>query len=115
MHENKKNLLDGSLAKYNDAAVPKIPVFAGSDITSEVYYFKPNQVLNAHRHPNGEQIFVFLKGKGKMKLGEHECDVKDGDTIFVPTGEWHEITNGSKEEMVAVQITKINAGAEYRG
>ncbi|PBH00350.1 cupin domain-containing protein, partial [Clostridioides difficile] len=38
--------------------------------------FKPNQVLNAHRHPNGEQIFVFLKGEGKMKLGEHECDVK---------------------------------------
>ncbi len=23
MHENKKNLLDGSLAQYNDAAVPK--------------------------------------------------------------------------------------------
>lgn len=75
MHENK-NLLDGSLAQYNDTAVPKIPVFAGNDITSEVYYFKPNQVLNAHRHPNGEQIFVFLKGEGKMKLGEHECDVK---------------------------------------
>ena len=39
----------------------------------------------------------------------------NGDTVFVPTGEWHEITNGSNEEMVAVQITKINAGAEYRG
>lgn len=35
MHENKKNLLDGSLAQYNDTAVPKIPVFAGNDITSE--------------------------------------------------------------------------------
>ncbi len=42
-----------------------------------------------------------------MKLGEHECDVKNGDTVFVPTGEWHEITNGSNEEMVAVQITKL--------
>ncbi len=25
----------------------------------------------------------------------------------MPTGEWHEITNGSNEEMIAVQITKL--------
>ncbi len=114
MEQCNKHLLDGSLEQFNDTVVPKIPVFTGNDITSEVYYFKPNQVLKTHRHPNGEQIFVFLKGSGKMMIGDNEYDVTAGSELFVATGEWHEVTNGSSEDMVAVQITKAGAGAEYK-
>ena len=114
MEQCNKHLLNGTLEQYNDNVVPKIPVFAGNDLTSEVYYFKPNQVLKTHRHPNGEQIFVFLEGSGKMKVGENEYDVSPGSEIFVATGEWHEVVNGPSDEMVAVQITKANAGAEFK-
>lgn len=114
MEENHKNLLNGTLNQYNDVVVPKIPVFAGEDITSEVYYFKPGQILKCHRHPNGEQIFFFLKGEGKMKVEDKEHDVKVGATVFVKRNQWHEITNGNNEEMIAVQVTKKDAGAEYK-
>lgn len=110
----KKHLLDGTLEQFGGDVVPKIPVFAGEDITSEVYYFKPNQVLRSHRHPKGEQIFVFLKGEGKMLVGDKSHNVDPGSIVFVKTGEWHEIINGTTEEMVAVQVTKVDAGAEYR-
>ena len=113
MEDMHKNLLDGTLEQYNDAAVPKIPVFSGNDMTSEVYYFKPNQVLKMHRHPNGEQIFVFVKGSGTMIVADKEHHVKEGGLILVKAGEWHEITNGN-ENMVAVQITKVGAGAEFK-
>lgn len=111
--EIMKHLLNGSIEQYNDNVVPKIPVFSGEDIISEVYYFKPGQVLKAHRHPNGEQVFFFLKGNGKMSVEEETFDVNEGSTIFVKAGKWHEITNGSSE-MVAVQVTKVGAGAEYK-
>ena len=114
MENNHKNLLSGELITYDDNVVPKVPVFAGNDITSEVYYFKPGQVLKMHRHPNGEQIFVFLKGEGVMELEDKKHDVGAGDEVFVKTGEWHGITNGMAGEMVAVQITKVNAGAEFK-
>lgn len=109
-----KNLIGGDLDQYNESVVPKIPVFEGSDITSEVYYFNPGQVLKMHRHPNGEQIFVFLKGAGKMKVEEDEYEVKEGSAVFIPSGAWHEVTNGSSEQMIAVQVTKVGAGAEYK-
>ncbi len=114
MEAIKKHLLDGTLEQYNNNVVPKVPVFAGEDITSEVYYFKPNQVLKEHRHPNGEQIFIFLKGSGKMIVNDKGYDVNEGSTVFVKKGEWHEIINGTVEEMIAVQVTKANAGAEYK-
>lgn len=113
MDKYSKKLLDGSLEQFDHNVVPKIPVFVGEDINSEVYYFNPNQVLKTHRHPAGEQIFIFLKGSGEMKLGESKFHVSEGSTIFVPRGEWHEITNG-KEVMVTVQVTKVGAGAEYK-
>lgn len=114
MNDIIKNLLSSDLMKYEEDVVPKIGVFTGNDITSDVYYFKENQVLKTHRHPEGEQIFVILKGEGKMKVGEKDYDIKEGSTIMVKSGEWHEITNGSAGEMIAVQITKVNAGAEYK-
>lgn len=109
-----KQLLNGTMEQYNDMIVPKIPVFSGNDMTSEIYFFKPGQVLKKHRHPNGEQIFIFLKGEGRIKVGENEFDVSVGSAVFIPTGEWHEITNGDKQSMTAVQVTKIDAGAEYK-
>lgn len=114
MDEIIKNLFDDNLVNYNEDVVPKISVFTGKDITSDVYYFKENQVLKTHRHPHGEQIFIFLKGEGKMTVGDVEKEVKEGSTVMVKAGEWHEIVNGSSGNMVAVQVTKVDAGAEYK-
>ncbi|MBS5884426.1 MAG: cupin domain-containing protein [Clostridium sp.] len=109
-----KQLLNGTIEQYNDMVVPKIPVFSGNDLISEVYFFEPGQVLKTHRHPNGEQIFIFLKGEGKIKVGENEFDVSIGSTVFIHAGEWHEITNGNKQKMTVAQVTKVNAGVEYK-
>lgn len=114
METNHKNLLDGSVAQYNNAVVPKVSIFSGKDMTSEVYYFKPEQVLKIHKHPNGEQIFFFLKGNGTMIIEEKEHPVSAGDTIFIEANQWHSIVNGDNEEMVAVQVTKVNAGADFK-
>lgn len=118
MKENFRHLYEENLVTYNDVVVPKVSVFAGNDITSESYYFKPSQVLKYHRHPQGEQIFFIIEGEGQFKLddGNEEVvmDVKPGSAIFVPTGVWHELVNSDKGQMVAVQVTKFGAGVEQR-
>lgn len=106
MENNFKHLLNGSLVQYNDDIVSKVSAFIGNDITSEVWYFKANQILKSDICLSSEQIFFFLKGNGKMKLGETELDVTAGATVFIPKGEWYEITNNSDREMVIVQVAK---------
>ncbi len=49
-----------------------------------------------------------------MNLEDKNHDVAAGDTVFIKSGEWHGITNGNNEEMIAIQITKVDAGAEFK-
>ncbi len=103
--------------QYNDNAVAKIPTVKGNDITSEVYYFKPGQILAYHRHPNGDQIFYILKGTGTFYLDggtENALPVREGAAILAPAGTWHKLVNDNRGEMVAIQVTKANAGMEAR-
>ena len=50
----------------------------------------------------------------EIKVGENEFDVSIGSTVFIHAGEWHEIINGNKQKMTVVQVTKVNAGVEYK-
>ena len=45
-----------------------------------------------HHHPE-VQVYVIVRGLGRMRVGDAERDVSAGDLIHVPSGEWHGITN----------------------
>ncbi len=103
--------------EFNPANVNKVAHLKGSDITSDTYYFEPGQVLKYHRHPNGEQVFFILRGKGRFFLddgAEKTIDVTEGSSILVPAGVWHKLVNDANGQMVAVQVTKAAAGMESR-
>lgn len=58
----------------------------------------PNQETRGHEHSDVEEVYYFLSGSGKMKLGEEEFEVKKDDIVTIPLGEFHKISNTSGEE-----------------
>ena len=42
-----------------------------------------------HRHPNCDEILYVLAGRIEHSLGEASFILETGDTISIPTGEWH--------------------------
>ncbi len=52
----------------------------------------PGMVLEAHKHAIIE-IYVFLKGTGKMSVGKSTFDVEGGDAVLIPSNEIHTVTN----------------------
>lgn len=42
-----------------------------------------------HRHPNCDEILHVLSGQIEHTLGDERLIMNAGDTISIPTGEWH--------------------------
>jgi mannose-6-phosphate isomerase-like protein (cupin superfamily) len=46
-----------------------------------------------HRHPEAEESYVILQGRGSMRLNEQTILVEAGATILIPAMVVHQITN----------------------
>jgi mannose-6-phosphate isomerase-like protein (cupin superfamily) len=62
----------------------------------------PGAEQRAHSHEESEQIYVIVRGRGRMEVaGDHE-DVSEGDLIFIPPATQHGIVNDGDEMLVYV-------------
>ena len=52
-----------------------------------------------HLHPRAEEIYHITGGAGTMRLGETEFDIHSGDTITIPPGTRHNVTNTGIEPL----------------
>ncbi len=53
-----------------------------------------------HYHPNTEEIYTFVSGAGRMRLGEATTAVSAGDTVLIPAGEPHKLWNDGPGPLV---------------
>lgn len=60
----------------------------------------PGGATEAHRHPDTEEIYYILQGRGRMRVGEAEREVGPGDGILIPPGSLHRIQNAGPEPLV---------------
>lgn len=54
-----------------------------------------NQETGGHFHEEQEEIYTFISGKGTMQVGDSVFEVKAGDVVLIPKGEWHQVKNWS--------------------
>lgn len=57
------------------------------------------------QRPHGhvpEQVYVVVRGGGRMRVGGEERTVAEGDMIFIPPGVVHSIENASEEVLTYV-------------
>jgi len=60
----------------------------------------PGSQQPLHSHAESEQVYVIVRGEGRMLVDGEEQVVGEGDTIFIPAGSRHAIRNESKAELV---------------
>jgi mannose-6-phosphate isomerase-like protein (cupin superfamily) len=54
-----------------------------------------------HYHPCSEELYYFVSGSGRMRLGEHEeAAVTAGDCVVIPPGTPHKLWNAGPEPLV---------------
>jgi mannose-6-phosphate isomerase-like protein (cupin superfamily) len=58
----------------------------------------PGAETAEHYHPETEEIYHFVSGSGRMRLGEKEAEVGAGDCVVIPPGAVHKLWNPSGVE-----------------
>ena len=53
-----------------------------------------------HYHPRTEELYYFVAGAGRMRLGADEAVVRAGDCVVIPPGTSHKLWNPGSEPLV---------------
>ncbi len=67
------------------------------------------ETLIGHVDPM-EEIYYIQSGQGRMQVGEEVCEVKSGDAIHIPIGQFHELTNTGKEVLFVLVVAGLIPG-----
>lgn len=62
----------------------------------------PGAEQRAHSHPDAEQVYVIVRGRGRMSVAGDVEDVGAGDLVFIPPSTAHGIVNDGSEDLVYV-------------
>lgn len=95
--------------------VNKVTNMKSDQIAQDTYYFKSGQVLDYHRHPEGDQVFFVHEGQGSFYLDDGEetfVKIGPGSVMLAPRGVWHKIV--AETDLIASQATVQPAGMEAR-
>ena len=61
---------------------------------------EPGGATTEHSHRTSEEIYLFTRGMGRMRLGTDEGDVRAGDAVVIPPGTRHKLFNTGTEPLV---------------
>jgi mannose-6-phosphate isomerase-like protein (cupin superfamily) len=61
---------------------------------------QPGRETAEHYHPQTEELYYFVAGEGRMRLGEDEAAVGAGDCVVIPPGTTHKLWNTGSQNLV---------------
>ena len=57
-----------------------------------------------HNHSGQEEVYIFTNGKGSMVVGSKTYNVKIGDIVLIPDGDFHKVWNTEDEDLIFVCV-----------
>jgi mannose-6-phosphate isomerase-like protein (cupin superfamily) len=61
---------------------------------------QPGGETAEHYHPRAEELYYFVAGQGRMRLGVEEADVATGDCVVIVPGTPHKLWNTGSAPLV---------------
>jgi glucose-6-phosphate isomerase len=71
------------------------------------------KMTRGHLH-NAEEVYLVLKGKGKMIIDNKEIQIKKDDLITIPKNVWHRSINTGKEKLVFLTVFRKHKGSHLK-
>lgn len=61
--------------------------------------------VGTHYHPNTDEYYLVLEGRGNLKIGEETRTIGKNDFVYVPRGTHHSIETLDEIDLIMLVIT----------
>jgi len=78
---------------------------ASKNLTMGYTVIYPTGKTTGHAHPEMEEVYYILSGKGTMVIGEEEFPIESGDAFHVPFGRYHVTYNTGNQPLAMIWVT----------
>lgn len=72
-----------------------------------LFTLQPDGIIPLHVHEDTEHEIFIIEGQGFFDDDEKKIPVKEGDTLFVPAGEKHSISNQTQNPLKFICIIPL--------
>ncbi|GLI51833.1 hypothetical protein TSYNTROOL_19190 [Tepidanaerobacter syntrophicus] len=98
------NIFDITGTKFPAGRLTRVMVGPGAPVEAEGFVMGyvtifPQGSVPLHRH-HQEEVYVILRGNGKIHVNDETADVKAGDYIYIDSDSTHLLENTSNEDMI---------------
>jgi quercetin dioxygenase-like cupin family protein len=90
----------------NDGEPIRSVVTESKDAVVVAWYVKPGQEILPHIHPNGQDTWTIVSGKGEYYLDEfgNKKSIVAGDIVVAYTGCVHGVLNNGDEPLIFISV-----------
>lgn len=83
-----------------DLCGPLKELYKSENVSIATVVIKSEKAAHLHKHPELEEVYYILSGRGKMKVGDEIYDIKKGDVFAIePKDMSHKAINPYKKDM----------------
>lgn len=87
--------IGGEIVKDNETYLLRDNKTLKNLVLSSTLLYREQQT-RGHRHPGQEEVYVFIRGYGKMIVGNEDSEpfpVGPGSVVLIPDGAFHRVIN----------------------
>ena len=95
--------IEGKIVKEDERYIVKDNTSLNKLVVSSTL-LHPGKSTSGHKHEGQEEVYMFMKGSGRIELDEKEFDVSEGDLILIEDGVFHRVHNTGKIDLYFVCI-----------
>lgn len=92
------------MIEYDPKLRVRKPIFKVPTYVSEIVCYEPGQTTAMHHHPNQDEIWLVLEGKGEITVGDAVQPVEQSSFIFIPAGIRHGLVAADDSRLVLLFI-----------
>lgn len=89
-------------AVFDATKMGKADLARGRHLFAGLNAFEPGQLHEPHTHCDRDKLYVVLRGRGELTIGDETTNVEAGDVGLAPADVVHSLRNPGPERLVVL-------------